>query len=218
MDLESNLKNLRARVKKASEHLGRDPESIDILPVTKHKPPQVIETLQAHGFRRFGENYIKEIQTKAGLLPHAEWVATGHLQTNKALLATRLCSTILSLDSLRLAKSLDRESQSLMKNLIVWIQVDLWEQEPLKGCRRSEVPLLLDFIARAPYLRFGGLMVLPPIGEDKAFRDSDRYRRDMEQTSQIKIPLSMGMSEDFESAIRHGSDQIRIGSALLGPR
>ncbi|MFM8621805.1 MAG: YggS family pyridoxal phosphate enzyme, partial [Holophagaceae bacterium] len=69
-----------------------------------------------------------------------------------------------------------------------------------------------------PYLRFGGLMVLPPVGHENAFRDSDLFRLDMEQAAQTKILLSMGMSEDFELAIRHRSDQIRIGSALLGPR
>jgi pyridoxal phosphate enzyme (YggS family) len=218
MDLDLNLKILRERIEKASEISGRDPRLIEILPVTKYKDIELIHKLQSYGFLRCGENYVQEIERKAALLPNVEWVAIGHLQTNKSSLATRLCTTILSLDSIRLAKSLDRESQRINKDLTLWIQVDLWQQQPQKGCLKEEVPILLESIHSAPHLHFGGLMVLPPIGEDRAFPDSDRFRSELEQTLQKRILLSMGMSEDLELAIRHGSDQLRIGSALLGPR
>jgi pyridoxal phosphate enzyme (YggS family) len=218
MNLDLNLRNLRERIIKAAESSGRDPEAIEILPVTKFKSPDLIRKLQTLGFSRCGENYIQEIEQKSSVLPNIEWVAIGHLQTNKASLAARLCSTILSLDSMRLAKDLDRQSQRIQKDLTVWIQVDLWEQTPLKGCLGSEVSVLFEYLESAPYLHFGGLMVLPPLGEERAFQMSNLYRLDMEQKIHRNILLSMGMSDDLELAIQHGSNQLRIGSALLGPR
>ncbi|MFZ9834540.1 MAG: YggS family pyridoxal phosphate-dependent enzyme [Holophagaceae bacterium] len=218
MDLENNLNRLRTRIERICVDSGRMPESIDILPVTKYKSIELIKKLQSLGFRTVGENYIQEIKKKYLELPGIDWVAIGHLQTNKASMAVHLCQTILSVDSLRLAQSLNRESQRLKKNINVWIQIDLWDQRPPKGCRKQDVGLLLDFIDEAPYLDLQGLMVLPPQGDASAFAQSNGYRLDLEQKLQRTLSLSMGMSGDLELAIRHGSNQLRIGSALLGPR
>ncbi len=218
MNIKQNLEHLHKRISQSCELSGRDPGSIEILPVTKSKNVDLIKQLQALGFKKFGENYIQEIEKKFPLLPSVDWIAIGHLQTNKSALATRLCHTILSLDSMRLAKSLDKESQRIKKDLTVWIQVDLWEQSPMKGCLRDEVESIMDFVRETPNLCFGGLMILPPIGDSKAFSDSHNFRLEIEQKMQKKVLLSMGMSEDLELAVMSGTDQLRVGSALLGAR
>lgn len=219
MSLAERIAALRGRIARACEAAGRDPATVDLLPVSKKQPLALIQEAAALGFRRFGENYVQEGAAKAGAAPDLDFLLLGPLQRNKARTALQAFREILTLDRPELAERLRHLAGELDVIRPVWIQVDLWgESTKLGGCAEADLPALLDALGADARLPLHGLMAIPPPGNDSAFAALATLRQRLQQDLGQPLRLSMGMSGDLEAAIAAGSDQIRIGTAFFGER
>jgi pyridoxal phosphate enzyme (YggS family) len=219
MSFAERLAAIRARIAQACEAAGREPASVELLPVSKLQPASALQEAMALGLTTFGENYVQEAADKAQAVPNAELVLIGPLQRNKARQALQTFSSLQSVDRLPLAERLLRiaEEEHLVRP--VWVQVDLWDETTKEGgCPASELPALLAFLRGAPRLPLKGFMAIPPPNLPEAFLALAELRTQWEDRLGQRLRLSMGMSSDMEAAIRAGSDQVRIGTALFGAR
>ncbi|WP_257312346.1 YggS family pyridoxal phosphate-dependent enzyme [Geothrix fuzhouensis] len=219
MNLADRIEGLRTRITRACEAANRDPESIELLPVSKKQPLALIREAAVLGFTRFGENYVQEGADKAIAAPDLAFVLLGPLQRNKAKPALQHFAEIQSLDRPDLAERLRRLAQEQEVSCPVWIQVDLWDEATkLGGCTEADLPALIESLGGDARLPLRGLMAIPPPGLEAAFRQMADLRERLQQTLGQPLRLSMGMSDDLEEAIAAGTDQIRIGTAFFGER
>ncbi len=211
--------SLRARIARACDAANRDPDSVELLPVSKRQPLELIEEASAIGFTRFGENYVQEGAEKAAARPDLAFCLLGPLQRNKAKAALQAFAEIQSVDRVELVERLARIAEELEICRGVWIQVDLWnESTKIGGCAEGDLPALLDALRAAPRLELKGLMAIPPPEDGSAFKDLATLRSRLQQQLGQPLRLSMGMSADLDAAIAAGSDQVRIGTAFFGER
>lgn len=219
MSLPQRIEGLRARIQRACEVSGRDPATVELLPVSKKQPLSLIREAMGLGFTRFGENYVQEGADKAAVLPELSFVLLGPLQRNKAKAALQHFAEIQSLDRPELAERLRRLAEELGVVRPVWIQVDLWDEATkLGGCTETELSALIDALGDDARLPLRGLMAIPPPDDEGAFVQMAALRDRLQQDLGRALRLSMGMSDDLEAAIAAGSDQIRIGTAFFGER
>ena len=217
--LADRVARLRSRIRRASEAGGRDPALIELLPVSKRQPLELVREAAAMGFGRFGENYVQEGVRKALEAPGLGFVLIGPLQRNKARQAMASFEEIMTLDRPELAERLRHLAEELDLVRGVWIQADLWgEQTKLGGCAGAEIETLFQALGDDPRLPVQGFMAIPPPEDAQAFSALTRLRETWQQKRGQRLRLSMGMSADLEQAIAAGSDQIRIGTAFFGSR
>lgn len=223
--LQTRWSRLRQSVADACRSAGRDPGEVAILPVSKTFGPQVIREAVALGMHRFGENKAQEIRDKAEVLAESgvEWVMIGHLQTNKANVVAALAGEVQSLDRSKLAAALDRRLRTEDRVIDVLVQVKTSNEPSKYGLPPEQLLSFLDELHGYPTMRVRGLMTMAI-----HTRDPDTVRgcfarlrelRDRAAEHGHDLPrLSMGMSEDFPLAIAEGSTEVRIGTAIFGPR
>lgn len=218
-ELLDHIEAVRSRILRACEACGRNPQTVELLPVSKRHPATLIREAAACGFNTFGENYVQEGAAKAQELPDLRFVLIGPLQRNKAKPALQHFQEIMTLDRPSLAERLKSLTAELGVLRPVWIQVDLWgEATKLGGCPAEGLPELLASLTDTPALPLQGFMAIPPPELPGAFTEMARLREHWQQRLGQSLRLSMGMSEDLEEAIAAGSDQVRIGTALFGER
>lgn len=218
-----NLEEIRARIASAAARAGRDPGEIKLVAVSKTHPAETIREAIAAGQTIFGENKVREAEDKIDEIGResAEWHLIGHLQSNKARKAVQIFDVIHSLDSVELARRLERicieEGRS---ELNVLVQVDLAREAAKSGVTEEDLPELAGFLKSCERLKWTGLMVLPPWFEDpEAARPYFKRLRDLRDgLLEGKGELSMGMSHDFEAAIEEGATIVRVGTAIFGER
>jgi pyridoxal phosphate enzyme (YggS family) len=211
--IAERVATLRNRVGAAARSAGRDPESIAILAVTKTQlRAAVISAIEA-GLTEIGENYVQEAQTKYDALPFCTKHFIGHVQTNKAKAIVSLFDVVQSVDRLEAGIALAKAARSLGRALRVLVQVNISPTERF-GVRPAEAPDLAERL-RDEGLDVDGVMAIgPPEGDvDAAFESA---RATFERVG--GTTLSLGMSGDWERAIRHGSTMVRVGTAIFGPR
>jgi len=219
VSLPQRIEGLRARIQRACEAAGRDPATVELLPVSKKQPLSLIREAADLGFTRFGENYVQEGADKAAALPELGFVLLGPLQRNKAKPALQHFAEIQSLDRPELAERLRRLAEELGVVRPVWIQVDLWDEATkLGGCTGADLPALIEALGDDARLPLRGLMAIPPPEDEGAFLQMADLRDRLQQDLGRALRLSMGMSDDLEAAIAAGTDQIRIGTAFFGER
>jgi pyridoxal phosphate enzyme (YggS family) len=219
VSLADRVEGLRARIVRACEAAGRDPQSVELLPVSKKQPLALIQEAAALGFTRFGENYVQEGADKAAAAPDLAFVLLGPLQRNKAKPALQHFAELQSLDRPELAERLRRLAEELDVTRPVWIQVDLWDEATkLGGCGGADLPALIAALGGDPRLPLRGLMAIPPPEDSSAFAQLAALRDRLQQDLGQPLRLRMGMSADLEAAVQAGSDQIRIGTAFFGER
>ncbi|MDE3033856.1 MAG: YggS family pyridoxal phosphate-dependent enzyme [Acidobacteriota bacterium] len=217
--LGGRVEALRARIARACEAAGRDPVSVDLLPVSKKQPIELIDEAAALGFSRFGENYVQEGAAKAGARPGLAFTLLGPLQRNKARQALQTFTEIQSVDRVELVQRLGRLAEELDLRRPVWIQVDLWnESSKVGGCSRNALPALFEAVKASPRLPLKGLMAIPPPETPGAFTQLSLLRDSLQQRLGLPLELSMGMSGDLEAAVAAGSTQVRVGTAFFGER
>lgn len=210
---------LQARIQAACEAAGREPGSVELLPVSKRQPLTLLREAAALGFTRFGENYVQEGADKALALPGLGFVLLGPLQRNKVKPALQHFGELQSVDRPNLVERLRRLAGELDLVRPVWLQVDLWDEATKQGgCSEGELPLLIEALGGDRRLPLQGFMALPPPEDAGAFARMADLRERMQQQLGRPLRLSMGMSGDLEAAIAAGSDQIRIGTAFFGER
>ncbi|PYU94669.1 MAG: YggS family pyridoxal phosphate-dependent enzyme [Acidobacteria bacterium] len=228
IDLKDNIARVQERIAEACRRVGRRPEDVKLVAVSKTVPPDRIRAAYDAGLRDFGENRVQEANAKRAALSDltVTWHLVGHLQSNKAKLARELFHWAHSLDSLRLAQKLDQAAVSSGDRLPVLIEVNLGEEQTKSGVREQDVLPLAEQVSRLPTLELRGLMVLPPFFEDpEQARPFFGRLRDLAKTIEAANSpgvsmreLSMGMSHDFEVAIEEGATTVRIGTAIFGER
>jgi hypothetical protein len=215
--LAERLAAVRARIQRAAQRARRDPALIRLLAVTKIFPAEAIQEAYALGLREFGENYVQEFEAKAPLvreLAGARFHLIGHLQSNKAARAAELFQVVQTVDSAKLARRLNEAA----RGLDVMLEVKLSPEESKHGVDPAGVPALIASVRACANLRLRGLMTMPPWSEDpEAPRGYFRALRELAEAHGLS-ELSMGMSNDLETAIEEGSTCVRVGTALFGKR
>jgi len=216
---KDRLEQVMARIRGAAEGTGRGPESVSLLAVSKFHPLEALVVAMECGISSFAENYVQEAAKKSDALPKASFAMIGPLQRNKAKPALMCCNSIMTLDRPELASRLARLAEELGLKREAWIQVDLWgEETKMGGCGPDGVRPILDALSGSSALELAGFMAIPPMGLSSAFGELAQFREEWQQRLGKKLLLSMGMSDDLEEAIKAGSDQVRVGTALFGAR
>jgi len=212
------LKEITGKIEKAARIAGRKPSDITLIAVSKTRASDDIRPLLEAGHRVFGENRVQEAADKWPALkadyPDSELHMIGQLQSNKAAEAVALFDYIHSLDRPSLLKALAKEMDRQNRRIPCFVQVNIGEEPQKGGCEIAAVPELVEQ-ARQAGLNIAGLMAIPPDDSNPApyFALLAKLARD-----QGLAGLSMGMSGDFESAIKLGATHVRVGTALFGPR
>ena len=225
--VRERIEQVRRRIAEAAGRSGRDPNDVQLVAVTKSVAvSQIREALDA-GLKVFGENRIQEAKGKVALLssPSIQWHLVGHLQTNKSKLAVELFELIHSLDSVKLAASMDRHGAALRKQVRALIEVNLEGESDKSGLHESELLPFLQACRAYAHLTIEGLMAIPPFHRNpQDVRPYFRRLRLLRDRAADTHPdfrlrhLSMGMSNDFEVAIEEGATLVRIGTAIFGNR
>lgn len=227
MTVRENLKAVQDRISAAAGRAGRDPADITIVAVTKMFGPEVvIEVLEA-GIENIGENRMQEflVKAEAVTLP-CRWHLVGHLQTNKVAKAVGRFALIHSVDSLRLAGRLSRVSEERGIVTDILLEVNTSGEESKYGLEPAEMMDACGNISGLAGVQVRGLMTVGPWVTDKgavsaSFERLARLRQDVTESGIERISmehLSMGMTDDFETAIELGSTIVRLGRVLFGER
>lgn len=212
------LADIRTRIAQAARIARRDPAGIELIAVSKTHPADRILPLIAAGQRSFGENRVQEAQDKWPALREAQpdlaLHLVGQLQSNKAEDAVRLFDCIHSLDRSSLVTALGKAMDKAGRQVPCFVQVNIGAEDQKGGCAIAALPALLAD-ARAADLPVIGLMCVPPAGIEPApfFALLDKLAADHGLAGR-----SMGMSDDFETAVMLGATHVRVGSALFGAR
>lgn len=216
---------VRERLDSAARTAGRDPREIALMAVAKNFPAPVVREVAEAGQILFGENRVQEAESKIPDLPaRLRWHLIGHLQSNKIRKALPLFEAIHSIDSLDLARNVNRVASELGLFPKVYLQANLAGEASKYGFTEHELLVQLDDLLALDHLEILGLMAIPPTRPDPEESRADfaelRELRDR-LANRAGIPLdglSMGMSDDFPIAIEEGATVVRVGSALFGPR
>lgn len=228
--ISQNLREVKSRIARAAQRGGRRPEDVRLLAVTKTVPIESIREAISSGQRLFGENYVQEaakkLESMGDLYYETNWHFIGHLQRNKAKLAVQLFDCVETVDNLKLARALDRHAKAAGKRLSVYIQVNVAQDPRKSGLSPGELPIFLTEAAELSGIDICGLMTIPPWDPEpeslrpwfKSLRElRDKTNADLGHNPELR-ELSMGMSQDFETAIEEGATVVRIGTALFGQR
>ncbi|HEY5980566.1 MAG TPA: YggS family pyridoxal phosphate-dependent enzyme [Microlunatus sp.] len=229
MEIAANLAAVRRRIDEACAAADRDASQVRLLPVSKTKPPALIQEAYDAGVRLFGENKVQEAVAKAEAFADVadlRWAVIGHLQTNKAKQVAAVAAEFHALDSLRLAEALDRRLQDLDRTLDVFVQVNSSGEDSKFGLSPEAVPSFAHELGRFGTLRVRGLMTLAVFSDDAALvgacfgrmRDLRSRLQDSDDHPERWGELSMGMSGDYELAIAYGATTVRVGQAIFGDR
>ena len=214
----SILKEIKSRIAATCKKSGREASSVTLVAVSKFQSAEKIEALLEQGHRVFGENRVQEAEEKFPVLrtkyPDIELHFIGHLQTNKAKDAVRIFDVIETVDRPELAEALKREMDKQKRGLPCFIQVNTGNEEQKGGVSSKDLVALYSFCKELK-LNITGLMCIPPAEDipDLHFALLHKLAGELGLNH-----LSMGMSADFDTAIRYGATHVRIGSALFGDR
>jgi pyridoxal phosphate enzyme (YggS family) len=223
--ITDHLANIERRIDLALKRSGREDESVTIVAVSKRQPDSAVLEAAAAGLVHFGENYLQEGQERIARIadPALCWHFIGTIQSNKTRPIAESFSWVETVDRRRIADRLSRQRPIHLGPLNVLIQLNL-DTEPQKGgIARDEILPLAEHIAGLPRLALRGIMCMPPANQSPAaarasFLAAAAEAERLRHSGFAIDTISMGMSADFEIAIECGSNSVRIGTALFGPR
>ena len=224
-DISANLNTVRQRLAAACARAGRQAASVTLLTVSKGHPAETVCAAAAEGLTLFGENRVQEARAKIGQCPgRLQWHLIGHLQSNKCRDAVHFFSMIQSVDSLALAREINKWAEKSAKTMPVLIEVNVAGESSKFGYAPEKVLVELKELNALPRIEVHGLMTVAPFAPDPekvrpVFRRLRQLKGQCEDILGVPLAqLSMGMSGDFEVAVEEGATIIRLGSAVLGPR
>ena len=225
MCIESRLNDVKSRISAAAKECGRAPEDIKLIAVTKTYPVEAMNEAIRLGVTDIGENKPQEIRDKFDNVSPVNWHLIGHLQTNKVKYIIDRCTLVHSVDSIKLMAEIDRQAQNHNRDIDILIQVNISGEESKSGIAPDELPSLLEYAKNLTNTHVKGLMTIAPKCDiDEVSRHFSNMKELFDQTARqsyenvTMTELSMGMSGDFETAIKHGATMVRIGSLIFGPR
>src|SRR4051812_13310677 len=218
-DIAANLDSVLGRIREAEAAAGRRPQSTTLVAVSKTNPAEALEAALGAGHRVFGENRVQEAKAKfPGLRerwPDLRLHLIGPLQTNKVKEAVALADVIETVDRPRLAEALAEEMARTGRRPECLVQVNTGEEAQKAGVAPLDADAFIADCRDRLALPVVGLMCIPPVGDEPSLHFA--LLRDMAQRNRLAV-LSMGMSADFEIAIRLGATHVRIGTAIFGER
>ena len=221
------LRDIQNRIEAACARCERQVSGVTLIGASKTVAAARLASFFVEGVKNFGENYIQEGVQKTEFFREKKWSATWHfigaLQSNKAREAVAHFDLIHSVDRLSLARELDKEARKIGKVQRILLQVNLENESSKAGVLPAQLGALCEAVSQLENLQVEGLMSLPPFGENA--EDARKYHRALRESRDDLSPrfpflmaLSMGMSNDFETAIEEGATYIRLGTALFGAR
>ena len=228
--LAANIARVRAKIGEAARRVGRSPEEITLVAVSKTVPVEWVKIAYNLGVTDFGENRVQDALPKiAEFHPRGMcWHMIGHLQSNKAGKVVSAFDIVQSVDSLHLAQVLNRYAEEEGKVLPVLLQVNVSGEESKEGMTLDETPDVARQIVALPCLRVDGLMTIAPLVDDaEKVRFVVRALRDLRERLRHEVAggaggawsdLSMGMTDDYSVAIEEGATIVRVGRAIFGER
>ncbi|VVS91034.1 YggS family pyridoxal phosphate-dependent enzyme [Desulfoluna spongiiphila] len=226
--MKDRIQRIEKQIREAAEKAGRNPDEIRLVAVSKIKPAEMVKEAMDAGQKIFGENYIQEAVAKIEEIGSTsiEWHFIGHLQSKKSKYAAGAFALIHSVDSLKLAREIDK--QAAKKGVVqpILIQVNTSGEESKSGTTAEDAVELVREVATLEHIAVKGLMTMPaffddPEGARPYFRELRLIR---DRIAALGLPgvemkeLSMGMSGDFEVAIEEGATLVRVGTAIFGAR
>ncbi|MEE9496719.1 MAG: YggS family pyridoxal phosphate-dependent enzyme [Desulfobacterales bacterium] len=226
--MKQRLEQIRQRIRQATESCNRDADSVRLVAVSKTIAAEIVKDAIDAGVTILGENYVQEARDKFKALVQypVSWHFIGHLQSNKAKYAVRIFDLIHSVDSFKLARELGKQAAKVDKIQQILVQVNISAEDTKSGISTDEAPRLIAEISQLKNLAVKGLMTMPPYfyqpEKVQPFFAALRELRDqIKEQSPPNVSLdelSMGMTGDFEVAIKEGATLVRIGTAIFGER
>jgi pyridoxal phosphate enzyme (YggS family) len=234
-DLQANIQAVRSRIEQAANRVGRDPDQVTLVAVTKSRPIEVLQAIYDMGVRTLGENRVEEAEGKIPLMPaDISWHMIGHIQSRKAKRVVPLFDAVHSVDSVKLARRLDRLCGEQGRQLQVLLEFNVsgeqskygfaanrWREDPSQW---QAVCAAVHEIANLVHLDVQGLMTMAPIvKQPEDARPFFILLRNLRDQLASQFPtvhwqhLSMGMTDDFEVAIEEGATMVRVGRAIFAP-
>lgn len=227
--IQDKVRKVFLDVEETCRKAGRDPREVIVVGVTKTVAPEVIQEAINAGIMHIAENRVQEAENKFPLLltknPLVKSHIIGHLQTNKAKDAIRVCSLIQSVDSLKLAQEIEKQAAKNSRKVEILVQFNTAREEQKFGAEPEQANELIESISRLAHVQIKGLMCMAPYTDDqgiirKTFSDlriiQDGIKTRFAGHPQVEMGiLSMGMSGDYKTAIEEGSTMVRVGSAIF---
>ncbi|MBE0448351.1 MAG: YggS family pyridoxal phosphate-dependent enzyme [Actinobacteria bacterium] len=224
MSIYENILSVRDRIKNSAQRSGRDPEGITLVAVTKNQPVSAVKEIIKAGINDIGENRAQEILLKyREITDKINWHFIGHLQRNKVRYIIPFTYLIQSVDSIALAKEINKRASMIGKMQDILLEVNISGETSKHGFPPQEVIATIDELTSLRNVRVKGLMMMAPfIGDTNVLRPYFTKLKELfdnltsRQGSNIEMRyLSMGMTNDFEVAIEEGSNMVRIGTAVF---
>ncbi len=225
-----NWKEVQENARKAAIGCGRKPEEIKIIAVSKTHPFEYVEAGLAAGIRYFGENYAQELRDKSKYATEnnieiPEWHYIGHLQSNKVKYVAPVAAMIHSVDSVKLAKEINKQAAKHDRTIDILLQVNSSGEDSKSGCEPDDVFDIAKETLEMENLKIRGLMTIGSFSYDEdvyraEFRLMKKLRNQLadKHGNEIFEHLSMGMTHDYEHAIEEGATIVRVGTAIFGQR
>lgn len=218
--IKTQIKNIELRINNALKDCKSENE-ITLIAVSKKKSIQHIQAAYENGIRHFGENYAQELEEK-NLNFHRKvtWHFIGPIQSNKTKIIAKNANWVHSIDREKVAYKLNSECESLHKKINACIQVNISNESSKSGIEPQTLIEFADYLKSLENINLKGIMVLPSLDKDGEIqmRDSSILHQKLMQIYPDASYLSMGTTNDFESAIKFGSNMIRVGEQIFGKR
>lgn len=225
--LQDNLIQVEQNIEEACRRAGRDRSEVTLIAVSKTKPVETLQEAYNLGVRVFGENKVQEMADKYEVLPKdIRWHLIGHLQRNKVKYIIDKAVLIHSVDSLRLAQTIEKEAKKHNLTAHILIEVNVAREESKFGIFPEDLEALVDEIAKLPHIQVDGLMTIAPFVPDPeenrpVFRELRKLSVDIsaKKVDNVNMSvLSMGMTNDYQVAIEEGATMVRVGTGIFGAR
>ena len=225
--LKDQLEDVEARIQAACRRAGRSRDEVTLIAVSKTKPVETLREAYDLGVRVFGENKVQELTAKYEALPDdIHWHMIGHLQTNKVKYIIDKVDLIHSVDSLKLAETIEKEAEKHALTADILVEVNVAQEESKFGLKTEEVIPFIEKISGFSHVNVRGLMTIAPFVENpeenrSIFADLHQLSVDISNKNIDNVNvsiLSMGMTSDYEIAIEEGATMVRVGTGIFGAR
>jgi PLP dependent protein len=225
MGVAENLERVREQITEAAAKAGRSASEIELVAITKTHPAEKVRDAVETGHTLFGESRVQEARTKIPELPsNLRWHFVGHLQKNKIRHALPLFEMFHGIDSLELAREINRIADEEGAHTRVLLEINVAGEGSKFGFNAESLRAEMEFLLELPRLSIEGLMCIPPLADEaeasrKFFVQLRELRNSLEKEFDMKLPhLSMGMTQDFWVAVEEGATLVRVGTAIFGER
>ena len=220
-ELETNINSLELKITKASKTVSKNLGDIFLIAVSKKKNIEHIRTAQNLGINNFGENYAQELEEKANNIDgNVCWHFIGPLQSNKAKIIAKYADWIHTIDRKKIADKVNEECKKINKIINACIQVNISNESTKSGINPENLMNFAKYVDSMENINLKGIMILPSLGENnkKQMQDSKLLHEELISVFPHAEYLSMGTTNDFETAIVSGSNMIRVGELIFGKR